>query len=165
MAREQGWTVEVEPAVQSAEGLLAALADRDLSGRRVWIPSGDREGTAVRLLPPALAERGAEVEVFEVYAVRARSAGPGLWEPLAKAEPGAIVFHSPSAVDAVVQVSDPAVGRWRTEATWVAIGETTAGRCRETGEHEVVSSPEPSDPGVVAALASIGTLGVREREA
>jgi len=97
--------------------------------------------------------------------VRARTGGAALWDPLARHDPGAIVFHSPSAVDAVAQVSDPAVGRWRTEATWVAIGETTAGRCRETGEHEVVSSPEPSDPGVVAALASIGTLGVREGEA
>jgi len=163
-ARERGWNVEVVPARQNAEGLLAELAKRDLSASRVWIPAGDREGTARRLLPPALAKRGAEVEVFGVYSVRARGGIPGLWDPLADHLPGAIVFHSPSAVETVVGESAPPVVRWREAAAWVAIGDSTAARCTKREAHTVVRSAEPSDEGVIEALTSIGALGVQGRK-
>jgi uroporphyrinogen-III synthase len=163
-AHERGWNVEVVPERQNAEGLLAELEKRDLAASRVWIPAGDREGTARRLLPPALAERGAEVEVFQVYGVRVRGGAPGLWEPLVDHHPGAIVFHSPSAVETVAEESAPPVVRWRETAAWVAIGDSTAARCEKREARAVVRSAEPSDEGVIAALASIGALGVQGRK-
>jgi uroporphyrinogen-III synthase len=154
--------VEVVASPENAQGLTAALRERDLAGKRVWIPAGNREGTAVRVISPALASAGAEVERFGVYDVQAVSARPERWEPLAARTPGAIVFHSPSAVEAVARETAVPVVRWRGSAVWVAIGETTATRCDRLGGRKVVRCAEPSDPGVVAALASIGTLGVRE---
>src|ERR1019366_6202826 len=59
-----GVKVDLLPAEYVAEGLLAALADRDLRGKAFLIP---RARVARDLVPRVLEERGARVEVVEAY--------------------------------------------------------------------------------------------------
>lgn len=149
-----GWRVEVVPTKEHAEGLLEALTTFDFRGRRVWIPSGSREGTAVRLLPDTLRARGAAVDVYPVYETTERVPTAADAELLERAEPGAIVLHSPSAVEAVFSPrATPSVRRWH-DADLVTIGPATSRRCRELGRDRVLECAAPSDIAVIAVVAS-----------
>jgi uroporphyrinogen-III synthase len=154
-AAGHGWNVELVPKSENAEGLLEALSRVDVNGRRVWIPGGSREGSARQLLPEALRARGALVTTLAVYETLDRKLGPEDLARLDAAEPGFIVFHSPSAVDAVFSAVTPeAVGRWK-RAYLVAIGPATSDRCRWARAQRTVVCPEPSDAAVVAVITSI----------
>lgn len=64
---KHGLLADIVPKDFVAEGMLEALKDEDLSGKRVLIP---RALVAREVLPEALAERGAEVIVAPVYETR-----------------------------------------------------------------------------------------------
>ena len=155
VARALGFPVTRVPAEERAEGLLAALATEELTNRRVWIPAGDRPGSANRELPAALAGRGAVVTVFRVYETRDRALLPDELAALAAREPAAVLLHSPSAADAVYRYPHAAVAAWRERAAAVAIGPVTRVRLEQLGANRVVEAPEPSDRGVLAALAAL----------
>jgi len=59
-----GYTVELMPENHIAEGLIAALANEDVAGKRILLP---RAAGARDALPKALAARGALVQAVEVY--------------------------------------------------------------------------------------------------
>ena len=168
-AAEQGWQVEIVPKSENAGGLLEVLRRVEVRGQRVWIPAGNREGSARGILSQALQERGADVQTFSVYETLDRVLTVEDEAHLNEAEPGAIVFHSPSAVDAVFSKNVPAsVRRWYDVAL-VGIGATTAARCREFRPDHVHEAGEPSDPALAALLVSLGkweraALGPVERK-
>ena len=61
---EWGLTADVVPRDFQAEGILAALGDRDISGNRILIP---RAKVAREILPEQLQEMGARVDVVTAY--------------------------------------------------------------------------------------------------
>lgn len=153
-AGARGWRVQVVPTREHAEGLLEALTTADFRGRRVWIPAGNREGSAVRLLPDSLEKRGAEVSVLPVYETMERMLTPADCVLLDAAEAGAIVLHSPSAVEAVFSDGATAAARRWHSADLVTIGPATSRRCREMGRNRLFECSVPSDLAVIAVVAS-----------
>jgi uroporphyrinogen III methyltransferase/synthase len=135
--KEGGIVVDVVPVRAVAEGLVEALAGVDV--RRALIVRG-REGRDV--LPDALRERGAEVDVVALYETVA--------EPLdasAVSDVDYVTFTSASTVrfflDAVGGLDGPRV---------VSIGPATTAALREAGlEPHLEADPHTPD-GLVAAL-------------
>lgn len=166
-AREVGWRVDLLPAVQDASGLRDALANEAVDGAEVWIPAGNREGSATRDLPRHLRARGAQVTVFRVYETAARPLSGEERERLAGAAAGAVVLHSPSAAEAVYAVPPEGEGGgerlgeglrpWRTVPA-VCIGPATAARCRESARIQILECKSPSDRDIVDALSSMPSL-------
>jgi uroporphyrinogen III methyltransferase/synthase len=156
-ARRSGWRVTVIPETENAQGLLEALKDIDMNGAPVWIPSGNRPGSAGTIIPATLAERGAIAMSFPVYSNHPRTFSARELEVLNRAETDAVVLHSPSAVAAILGPRVPgAVGRWKG-ATMVSIGPSTTARARELGANQIIECETPSDQGVLDALAK-GTV-------
>ncbi len=158
-AREAGWQVELVPEVEHGAGLARALAKLDVKGRRVWVPGGNRKGSASRDLPDALALAGAKVESFEVYATEDRVLTKDEIKTLGKAAPGAVVLHSPSAVEAAHHLKHKAVRQWLTESALVAIGPTTEKRARELDYTRVHVCVRPNDASLIDVLAGVPGLG------
>jgi uroporphyrinogen-III synthase len=151
--------VAAVPHAENAQGLLDALARFELGGRRVWIPSGSREGSASRTLPHALRSRGARVEVFAVYETVDLEPGADHLRALEDAVPGAIAYHSPSAADAAyAAASRPAVARWLRTAAAVAIGPATAQRLAGHDPPRLLECAEPGDDALVSALSTLDPL-------
>ena len=168
-AAGHGWNVELVPSSENAEGLLELLNRTDMRGRRVWIPAGNREGSARGVLSETLRKRGADVVLFSVYETRDRVLTAEDEARLNDAEPGAIVFHSPSAVEAVFANGAPVAMRRWLSAELAAIGPSTAARAREMGLDCVLEASEPSDQALVSLLVSLGkweraALGDLERK-
>ena len=154
-----GFTVDLTPAHQSAKGLVAAFQGIDIDGARIWVPSGNRRGSAKDDLPEELRRASAAVTSFKVYDTTERQLTASELGRLESAAPGAILFHSPSAADAVFGDHQLDIVRaWREAAPSIAIGETTSRRLAELGARQILTCKEPSDAGVVATLAAIEGL-------
>jgi len=164
-AAGHGWNVELVPKSENAEGLLEIMGRVDMRGKRVWIPGGNREGSARHVLPDALRARGAEVVTLGVYETLDRVASVDELAKLNAATPGAVVFHSPSAVDVVfAKNASEEVRRWQG-ADLVAVGPVTAVQCRRQRSERVWECTEPSDLALLALLASIGKRVPQEKRA
>lgn len=150
-AGKAGWSVTLTAPGSTARSLVDAFAESDLDGTTVWIPTGNRAGSATELLPEALGERGARVLPFRVYRTLDRTPGDAGIAQLDAHRPGWIVYHSPSAVDAVAALRLSAVERWRLEASAVAIGPVTAARAKEQGGAVLIATA-PGDEELVQLL-------------
>ncbi len=147
-AEELGWTVDVVPGEFTAEGLLTSLESFDLREQRVLIPSGD---LARDVLPVALRERGALVDVVEAYSNRM----PPDAEVRAKrifsapTRPDWVIFASPSAVDNLISV----LGATALQSVKTAsIGPTTSAAVRRHGLTVAAEPAEHTKSGLVAAI-------------
>ena len=149
-----------EPAIEAAEstseGLVGALADQDLAGRRVLIP---RARVARDLLPADLRRRGAEVEVLAVYeTVVPEGLTPGLRAAFAGGV-DAIAFTSGSTVRNVVAALG-AAGIGMPPSTLIAcIGPATAAAAREAGLAVDIIARESTAGGLARAIAEVVTRG------
>ena len=162
-AAGHGWKVELVPKNENAEGLLKIMRHVGLDRRRVWIPGGSREGSARRTLPQELRARGADVITFCVYETLDRMLEPAEMERLRAADPGFIVFHSPSAVEAVFHgLTLGTLLRWQ-DANLVAIGPATLTACLEVRTDRVWESPKPSDASLIGLITSIANRMTEER--
>jgi uroporphyrinogen-III synthase len=157
----RGWTGPVTGPAPAALSLLEILARRPPgTWPRVWIPAGDRPGSARAVFPRFFAERGERASVLEVYATADRDLTPHERERLGSVDPGAVVYHSPSAADSVARMcgeaapdtAGSAVAAWWREGVPVAVGPTTARRLAVLGADGVRTAAEPSDADVVACL-------------
>jgi uroporphyrinogen III methyltransferase/synthase len=74
-----GLKADVVPAEYQAEGVLATLAESDLSGARMLIP---RAEVARELLPEELRARGAVVDVVSVYRTKVPRDSVDSWKQL-----------------------------------------------------------------------------------
>jgi len=164
-AANRGWNVELVPKSENADGLLEVLHRTDLVGRTVWIPSGNRDGSARQLLPEALRARGANVVTFGVYETLDRELAPSELAQLEGADPGCIVFHSPSAVPAVFSPAAPLALRGWQRADLVAIGPATVARCREVRADRVWECAEPSDAALLALITRVMHRITQEKSA
>ena len=143
---ERGIVADVVPERSIAEALVEALGGLEVEGRPVLVA---RAAEARDVLPEALRERGANVDVVALYETVAEDADPGV---IAAAQ-GAdyVTFTSSSTVKNFVQ----AVGdRFPDGARIVSIGPVTSDAAREAGLTVNVEAERHDPDGLVEALVA-----------
>jgi uroporphyrinogen III methyltransferase/synthase len=138
--RAGGIAADIVPARAVAESLVEALADRPV--RRALIARAEK---ARDVLPDALRERGADVEMLALY----RTVAEPLTDAARAAALGAdyVTFTSASAVRFFIE----AAGRPEGPAI-VSIGPITSDALREHGLEPDIEATEHTPDGLVAAL-------------
>src|SRR6266540_174931 len=143
---ERGIVADVVPERSIAEALVEALGGLEVEGRPVLVA---RAAEARDVLPEALRERGANVDVVALYETVAEDADAGV---IAAAQ-GAdyVTFTSSSTVKNFVQ----AVGdRFPDGARIVSIGPVTSDAAREAGLTVNVEAERHDPDGLVEALVA-----------
>jgi uroporphyrinogen III methyltransferase/synthase len=141
---ERGVVADVVPERFVAEALAEALAEVDVSGRRVLVA---RAAEARDVLPDALRERGAEVDVVALYETVREDPD----ETAIGAAQGAdyVTFTSSSTVRNLTE----ALGeRFPRDARVVSIGPVTSEAARDAGLEVDVEAERHDVEGLVAAL-------------
>jgi len=141
---ERGVLANVVPERFVAEGLIEALEDHEVSGARVLVA---RAAEARDVLPEALRERGAEVDVVALYeTVREQ---PGDEEIEAAQSADYVTFTSSSTVTNLTE----ALGeRFPKQARIVSIGPITSETARAAGLEVDVEAERHDIDGLLAAL-------------
>ena len=141
---EHGIAADVVPERFVAEALVEALADVEVEGRRVLVA---RAAEARDVLPDALRERGAEVDVVALYeTVREQ---PGEAEIEAAQSADCITFTSSSTVTNLTA----ALGdRFPAKARIVSIGPITSETARAAGLEVDVEAQRHDIDGLLEAL-------------
>jgi uroporphyrinogen III methyltransferase/synthase len=140
----RGVLADVVPERFVAEALVEALAGVEVGGRRVLVA---RAAEARDLLPDALRDRGAEVDVVPLYRTVRESPDPAALEAAAAADH--ITFTSSSTVRNLVE----ALGdRFPAGARIVSIGPVTSAAAREAGLRVDVEATRHDVEGLLDAL-------------
>ena len=123
--RERGWPVDLVGPGNGAEGLVRALREAGVQGRRVLYPAGSR---SLPTLPEGLRRLGADVVRVVAYrTVPAALDVDACRSSIARRAVGAVTFASPSAVIELERALGSAdFQRLLATAPAVAIGPTTA---------------------------------------
>ncbi|ABU58119.1 uroporphyrinogen-III synthase [Roseiflexus castenholzii] len=163
----RGGRVDLLPAQQNAEGLLAEL--RNVAGQRFLLPVSD---IARDTLAVGLREREALVDVVTAYRT---VPGPGvrdLIDPLCRRAIDAVVFSSPSTLRYLIDGMEQfGIARSVARALFdgvalIAIGPTTAQALRDEGLSVAAQAPNPAVEGVAEAVcAGLNDVGARLRRA
>ncbi|HET8814205.1 MAG TPA: uroporphyrinogen-III C-methyltransferase [Solirubrobacterales bacterium] len=141
---ERGIVADVVPDRFVAEALVEALADVDVSGKRVLVA---RAAEARDVLPDALRERGAEIEVVALYETVREE--PGEDEVEAAQAADYVTFTSSSTVTNLTA----ALGdRFPSGARIVSIGPITSEAARAAGLEVHVEAQRHDIDGLIAAL-------------
>jgi len=145
-----GVSVDFVPTEYRAEGLLESLSDHDVRGKTFLIP---RAKVARDLVPRALKERGASVEVVEAYETVAPSLPPGEIDRLLSPRPHAITFTSSSTVSNFAKL----MGEERMRKTLAgialaSIGPLTSDTARKLGLHVSIEAKSSTIAGLVQAV-------------
>lgn len=142
------------PTEAVAEAVIAEWPDAEMTGKRVLLP---RAAEAREVLPEALTQRGAKVDVVAAYqTVFDTAPAESLREQLHRGGVDFLTFTSSSTVRNFVQAITE--GRPETllervgSAAIAAIGPITAETAREFGLHVAIVAQEHTIPGLVAAL-------------
>ncbi len=156
--REHGLIADVVPEQFVAEGLVAALADVPVTRALIARASQARD-----VLPDALRERGAEVDVLELYETVAEPLSRDQLDGIAGAD--YVTFTSSSTVRFLLQsVADGLGGHARL----VSIGPVTSEALREHGLAADVEATRHDIDGLIEALladaASATPVGPRSAE-
>jgi uroporphyrinogen III methyltransferase/synthase len=149
--REHGIVADVVPERFVAEALVEALAEVEVEGRRVLVA---RAAEAREVLPEALRERGAEVDVVALYeTVREQPS-----EEAIEAAQGAdyVTFTSSSTV---ANLTAALGDRFPASARVVSIGPVTSEAAREAGLRVEVEAERHDVDGLLAALLADATDG------
>ena len=137
---------DVVPPRSVAESLVEALADVAVEGRRVLVA---RAAEARDILPDALRERSAAVDVVALYDTVAEPLGTAQLEALAAAD--YVTLTSSSTVRFLLEAVGSADGM-PAGARVVSIGPVTSAAAREHGLTVHVEAPRHDIDGLVAAL-------------
>jgi uroporphyrinogen III methyltransferase/synthase len=141
---EHGIRADVVPERFVAEALVEALADVDVSGRRVLIA---RAAEARDVLPDALRERGAEVDVVALYETVREDPEPEAIEAARGAD--YVTFTSSSTVTNLIE----ALGdRFPKSARIISIGPITSETARAAGLEVHVEAERHDIDGLIEAL-------------
>jgi uroporphyrinogen III methyltransferase / synthase len=140
-----GIRADVVPERSVAEALVESLASVPVKGRRVLIA---RASEARDLLPDALRERGAEVEVVPLYDTLAEPLSDAQREALARAT--YVTFTSSSTVRFLLESG----GLLPESARVVSIGPITSATAREHGLAVHVEAERHDVDGLVDALTA-----------
>jgi uroporphyrinogen-III synthase len=144
----RGIRADVMPKQFVAEGLLDALANEPLAGARVLLP---RSADARDVLPQGLHERGATVNVLELYRAEQPEPDPATLAMLRNGEIDIVTFASSSTVHNLVSMLGGDLNALRSSLI-ACIGPVTAAAVEEHGLRVDVVSEEHTIPALVAAL-------------
>ena len=148
--RRYGIVADIVPETAQAEGLLAALKDEVMNGKRVLLP---RAVQARELLPETLRKAGAVVDVVPFYETVPETSRKDIFQnELQSGKISAITFTSASTVTGLLaMLEDP-----RKELAGIpliAIGEITADALRQAGlEPDRLAAKATQDAMVDAVL-------------
>jgi uroporphyrinogen III methyltransferase/synthase len=143
---ERGVIPDVVPERFVAEALVEALAKLDLNGKPALLA---RAAEARDVLPDALRDRGAEVDVVTLYETTAEKPEPEALERVAEAD--YVTFTSSSTVRNFVQAVGDGIPR---DARVVTIGPVTSDAAREAGLSINVEAERHDIDGLVEALVA-----------
>jgi len=134
-----------------AEGLLEALQNHDLAGKRILLP---RAAVARDLVPAELARRGAVVEVVEAYRTVMPESAPERAREIFSAphRPDWIAFTSASTVQ---NFAAAAGVEFLHNVRVASIGPITTQAARHLGIEVTVEAPEYTIDGLVACVANL----------
>lgn len=133
-------------AVHTAEGIVDALEDVDLAGKRILLPQADG---ARESLAPSLRGRGANVVQIEAYrTVADRTSVPSLEDALNQGRVDMVTFTSGSAVRSFVEN----VGPPPASIAFASIGPITSAVARELGLQVEVEAKVYSVEGLTEAI-------------
>jgi len=143
---ERGVIADVVPERFVAEALVESLAAVEVSGRPVLIA---RAAEARDVLPAALTERGAKVDVVALYETLREDPDPAALDAAQGAD--YVTFTSSSTVRNLLD----AVGeRFPTGARIVSIGPVTSATVREAGLEVAVEAERHDPDGLVEVLVA-----------
>jgi uroporphyrinogen III methyltransferase / synthase len=143
---ERGVIADIVPKRYVAEALAEALEKVDVAGRPVLIA---RASEARELLPKALAERGAEVDIVALYETVREDPEPEAVEAAESAD--YVTFTSSSTVrNLLAAVGD----RFPRQARVVSIGPVTSETARDAGLEVHVEAERHDPAGLVEALVA-----------
>jgi uroporphyrinogen III methyltransferase/synthase len=143
---ERGVIADLVPERFVAESLVAALAELDVQGKPVLLA---RAAEAREVLPDALRERGAELDVVALYETVAEDPDPAALDAAADAD--YVTFTSSSTVrNLLAAVGD----RFPTGARVVSIGPVTSETAREAGLEVHVEAERHDPSGLIDALVA-----------
>jgi len=146
---EHGIRADVVPEKFVAEALVEALADVDVEGRRVLVA---RAAEARDVLPDALRERGADVDVVALYETVREAPDEAAVDAAQDAD--YVTFTSSSTVRNLTE----ALGdRFPAAARVVSIGPITSEAAREVGLEIAVEAERHDIDGLLAALLADAT--------
>jgi uroporphyrinogen III methyltransferase/synthase len=151
--QRHGVRADVVPERSIAEALVEALADVDVGGKRVLVA---RAAEARDVLPAALAERGADVDVVALYDTVAEELDAGTLNAVANAD--YVTFTSSSTVRNFLGAIGSA-GRFPDGARIVSIGPVTSEAAREHGLEVHVEATRHDVDGLVDALLADAEAG------
>ncbi len=147
-----GVKVDLMPKEYAAEGLLAALGDGDLRGKAFLIP---RARVARDLVPRALEDRGARVEVVEAYQTVLPDLSPQELARLLNPPPDAITFTSSStATNFAKLVGEDRALEILHGVVIASIGPITSATLRKLGLSVTVEAEEATMAGLARAIAN-----------
>jgi uroporphyrinogen III methyltransferase/synthase len=141
---EGGVVADVVPERFVAEALVEALAGIEVEGRRVLVA---RAAEARDVLPDALRERGAEVDVVPLYETVREAPGE---ESIAAAQSADYVTFTSSST--VANLTEALGDRFPAGARIVSIGPVTSGAVRAAGLEVDVEAERHDVDGLLAAL-------------
>ncbi|MFZ0962309.1 MAG: uroporphyrinogen-III synthase [Terriglobia bacterium] len=145
-----GVKVDLLPAEYVAEGLLAALGDRDLRGKAFLIP---RARVARDLVPRVLEERGARVEVVEAYQTVTPEISPEELARLLTPPPDAITFTSSSTATNFAKLVDKdRLAETLRGVVIASIGPVTSETLRRLGVGITLEAQKSTMAGLVQAI-------------
>jgi uroporphyrinogen III methyltransferase/synthase len=144
--RERGLIADIVPERYVAESLVEALAEVDVGGRPVLVA---RAAEARDVLPDALRERRALVDVVALYETVQERPAPEAIEAAASAD--YVTFTSSSTVrNLLAAVGD----RFPAGARVVSIGPVTSATARELGLEVHVEADRHEPAGLIEALVA-----------
>lgn len=143
-----GLAVATPLGAYSSEGLLELPQFSEVSGRRILIVTGE-DGLAV--LAPALRERGAKVEMAEVYRrVALPYDGERIGETLRVID--VIVITSGQALDHLIKLTPASMQKVLLQKQLVVPGARMVEKASERGFKTLVAPEKMTDAGIVQAL-------------
>jgi uroporphyrinogen III methyltransferase/synthase len=132
-AEVEAWGLQVDlvPSEFKAEGVLQALDERGIAGKRFLIP---RAKEAREILPEEIQKKGGEVDVVPVYQSVRPDHDPAILETLLRAKRvDMITFASSSTLRNFMEILGPERRLWLTGSAIACIGPITAETAREFG--------------------------------
>ncbi len=149
--------VDLMPREYVAEAVVEALKAHDLQGRRILLP---RAAVARDLIPAALANAGARVDVVEAYRNELPAGAAARAQEIFRPgeEPDWITFTSSSTVDNFVRIAGADALRHTRTAS---IGPVTSASLRTHGIEPAVEAREFTIDGLVEAIANLNARSSR----
>jgi uroporphyrinogen III methyltransferase/synthase len=142
--------VDLLPTEYVAEGLLAALSDRDLRGQAFLIP---RARVARDVVPRVLEERGARVEVVEAYQTVLPQTSPEELARMLTPPPNAITFTSSSTAANFAQIAgEDRLAETLRGVVIASIGAVTSQTLRGLGLTVTIEAQESTMTGLAKSL-------------